>query len=110
MSSRVTALAVRLRPRAARPTSIVKWRGRGFTSPGPVFVHYVKDGEVRSTVRVATPRGPCARIRARRAQFPFRPSLGACVLQVDQQRAFAPIPATPFVQLPVTVRRVSGDS
>lgn len=110
VSSRVTALAVRLRPRVAPPTSVVTWRGRGFTAPGPVVVHHVKDGEARSTVRLATPRGACGRFRARRAQFPFRPSLGAWVLQVDQQQAFAPIPATPFVQLPVTVQRVSGDS
>ena len=109
VGSRVTALAVSLRPRTARPTSVVTWRGRGFTAPGPVVVHYVHDGEVRSTVRLATPRGRCGRFRARRAQFPFRPSLGTWTLQVDQQRAFAPVPATPFVQLPVTVR-VSADS
>lgn len=110
VSSRVTALAVRLTPRVARPRSVVTWRGRGFTARGPVFVHYVKHGKVRRTVRAATPRGACGRFRARRAQFPFRPSLGAWLLQVDQQRTFAPIPATPFAQLPVTVRRMSGGS
>ena len=108
LTSRVTALSVTLRPRAARPRSPVTWRGRGFTAARPLFVHYVKDGEVRSTVRLAVPRGACGRFRARRAQFPFRPSLGAWTLQVDQQRAFAPIPQTSFVRLPVRVRMVRG--
>lgn len=106
VSSRVTALAVTLRPRAAQPESVVTWTGRGFTAAGPVRVHYVKEGEARRTVRLTVPRGPCGTFRVRRAQFPFRPSLGAWTLQVDQQHAFAPIPETPFVQLPVIVRRV----
>ena len=106
VTSRVTQLSVRLRPRAAAPRSVVTWTGRGFTAAGPVFVHYVKDGDVRSTVRLAVPRRPCGRFRVRRPQFGFQPSLGTWTLQVDQQRAYAPIPGTPFVQLPVTVRRV----
>lgn len=106
VASRVTVLAATLRPRAARPRSVVTWTGRGFTAPGPVYVHYLKDGEVRRSIRVAVPRRPCGLFRVRRAQFPFQPGLGDWVLQVDQQRVFAPIPGTPFVQLPVTVRRV----
>ena len=106
VTSRVTQLSVRLRPRAAAPRSVVTWTGRGFTAAGPVFVHYVKDGDVRSTVRLAVPRRPCGRLRVRRPQFGFQPSLGTWTLQIDQQRAYAPIPAAPFVQLPVTVRRV----
>ena len=109
LSSRVSALSVTLKPRAARPRSVVSWRGRGFTGSGPLYVHYVRSGEARSTVRLAVPRGPCGRFRARRAQFPFQPALGTWTLQVDQQRAWAPIPATPFVQLAVTVRQVAAD-
>lgn len=110
VASRVTALAVTLRPRSARPRSVVTWTGRGFTAPGPVHVHYLKDGRARRSMRLAVPRRPCGVFRVRRAQFPFRPSLGAWVVQVDQQPAFAPIPATPFVRLPVTVRRVRAGS
>lgn len=110
VTSRVTALAVSLRPRAARHDSVVTWRGRGFTAPGPVFVHYVKDGVARSTVRLASPRRACGKFRARRPQFPFQPSLGTWTLQVNQQRAFAPFPQTPFVALPVDVRRVGAGS
>ena len=109
-TSRVTALAVTLRPRAAKPRSVVTWTGRGFTAAGPVHVHYLKDGEVRRSVRLEAPRGPCGVFRIRRAQFPFQPSLGTWILQVDQQRAFAPIPKTPFVQLPVIVHKVPADS
>lgn len=109
-TSRVTALAVKLRPRSAQPRSVVTWTGRGFTAAGPVYVHYLKDGEIRRSVRLETPRKACGIFRARRAQFPFRPSLGEWILQIDQQRAFAPFPETPFVQLPVTVRRVARDS
>ena len=106
VSARVTALEVTLRPRAARPRSVVTWTGRGFTAAGPVHVHYLKGGEVRSTVRLTAPRRPCGTFRVRRPQFPFQPSRGTWTLQIDQQRAFAPLPATPFVQLPVSVRRV----
>ena len=106
VTARVTALEVTLRPRAADPRSVVTWTGRGFTARGPVFVHYVKDGQVHSTVRLGVPRGPCGTFRLRRPQFRFQPSLGTWTLQIDQQRAYAPVPATPFVRLPVTVRRV----
>ncbi len=106
LTSRVTALAATLRPRAARPRSTVTWRGRGFTAAAPLYVHYVKDGVAHRTVRLAVPRGACGRFRARRAQFPFRPSLGEWTLQIDQQRVFAPIPRTAFVRLPVRVRMV----
>lgn len=105
--SRVSALAVTLRPRAAAARSVVSWTGRGFTAAGPVHVHYIRDGRVRSTVRLTAPRGPCGTFRVRRPQFRFQPSLGTWTLQVDQQRAYAPMPSTPFVQLPVIVRRVS---
>ncbi len=109
-TSRVTALTVTLRPRAAQPRSVVTWTGRGFTSGGPVHVHYLRDGELRRSVRLVMPRQACGVFRVRRAQFPFQPSLGRWILQVDQQRVFAPIPVTPFVQLPVTVRRVAAGS
>ena len=105
-ASRVSALTVDLRPRAAPPRSTVTWVGRGFTSTGPVHVHYLKDGEVRRSIRLANPRGACGAFRIRRPQFPFKPSMGTWILQVDQQRAFAPVPETPFVQLPVKVREV----
>ena len=110
LTSRVSALAADLRPRVARPRQVVRWTGRGFTAAGPIYVHYVKDGRVRRTVRVAAPRRACGVLRVRRSQFPFRPALGRWILQIDQQRAFAPFPDTPFVQLPVTVRRVPAGS
>ena len=107
LASRVTALAARLDPLAARPQSVVTWTGRGFTDPGPVFVHYVKDGAAHRSVRLGPARPPCGSFRFRRQQFPFQPSRGTWILQIDQQRAYAPMPDSPFVQLPVTLRRTT---
>lgn len=106
LRSRVTALNVRLRPRGAEPQSVIAWSGRGFTAAGPVYAHYVRDGRFRKTQRLGFARGRCGSLRARRRQFPFRPSLGYWTIQVDQQRRFAPLPDSPFVRLPVSVRQV----
>lgn len=108
VSARVTALGVNVRPAAAPPQSVVTWKGSGFTADGPVYVHYVKDGVVRHTTRLTAPRGACGAFRIQRPQFPFRPSMGTWTLQIDQQRTFAQLPATSFVQLPVRVRRVGN--
>lgn len=107
LRSRVTALDVRLRPRGAEPRAVIAWAGRGFTATGPVFVHYMRGGRSRRTQRLGVPRGACGSFRVRRRQFPFSPSLGDWTIQVDQQRPFAPMPDSPFVRLPVTVRRHS---
>jgi len=105
LRSRVTALSVSVRPRSARPDARVRWSGRGFVDGGPVRAHYVKHGTARRTVRLARPRGACGRFSVRRRQFPFRPSVGAWTVQVDQSRRFSPAPDSPFVSLPITVRR-----
>ena len=105
LRSRVTALVARLRPAGAEPRAVVTWAGRGFTGAGPVFAHYVRDGRSRRTQRLGAPRGACGSFRARRRQFPFSPPRGKWTIQIDQQRRYAPMPASPFVQLPVTVRR-----
>ena len=106
LRSRVTALSVSVRPRSARPSSRVRWTGRGFLGPGPVYAHYVKAGHERRTIRLARPRGACGRFSVRHRQFPFRPSVGRWTVQVDQRPAFAPAPHSPFVRFPITVRRV----
>ncbi len=108
LDSRVSALRVRIRPAAAKPGRKVRWVGRGFTAPGPLYAHYVKDGRERQTVRLAWPQGSCGRFAVKRRQFPFRPSVGEWTVQVDQQLAFAQAPASPFVKLPIVVRRVDG--
>ena len=109
LRSRVTALTARLRLAGAEPRAVVTWAGRGFTGAGPVFAHYVRDGRSRQTQRLGAPRGACGSLRARRRQFPFSPPQGSWTIQIDQQRRYSPSPASPFVQLPVTVRRHSHD-
>jgi len=95
-TSRVTNLGVTLRPKRARPSRRIRFVGRGFTSDAPVFGHYLFGGKVRRTVRFARrPTLPCGVFRARRKQIPVRrPATGDWLLQVDQQRRYATLPAS----------------
>lgn len=110
LRSRITALNVRLRPLGAEPRAVIEWAGRGFTAAGPVFAHYLRDGRSRRTQRLGVPRGPCGTFRVRRRQFPFSPSMGPWTIQVDQRRTFAAMPESPFVRMPVTIRRHSHEN
>jgi hypothetical protein len=95
-TSRVTNLAVNLKPRSAAPSRKVRFSGRGFTALAPVFGHYVFGGKVRKTVRFAdSSTAPCGTFHARRRQIPVkRPAFGKWILQVDQQRLYSALPAT----------------
>ncbi len=95
-TSRVTNLAVDLKPRVASPSRKVRFSGRGFTAALPVYGHYVFGGKVRKTVRFARQSGaPCGTFHARRRQIPLKaPAFGKWILQVDQQRRYAALPAT----------------
>jgi hypothetical protein len=104
-TSRVTALAVSVRPRRAHPSDRVRWTGRGFVGERAVHAHYVRRDKVRRTVRLARPRGACGRFSVRRRQFPFRPSAGSWTVQIDQSSSFSWPPDSPFVRLPIAVRR-----
>lgn len=107
-SSRVTALDLRLRPASARPSSRVRFRGRGFTGDGPVYAHYVYGGKERKTVRLAAPDGPCGTFDVRRREIPVkRPRTGVWTLQADQQRDYSPSPPTARFQIEITVRRAA---
>ncbi len=105
-SSRVSELAVRVRPRTAAPRRRIRFAGAGFTSPGvPVYAHYVLQGELRRTVRlVAQPSGACGTFAVRRPQFPFSPRTGRWTVQFDQRRPFTP--DAPLVQISIDVKRV----
>jgi hypothetical protein len=95
-TSRVTNLAVTLKPRNAAPSRKVRFSGRGFTAALPVYGHYVFAGKVRKTVRFAPQSGaPCGTFHARRRQIPIKqPAFGKWILQVDQQRRYAALPLT----------------
>jgi hypothetical protein len=109
--SRVTALGVTLRPREARSSRRVRFRGRGFTAAGPVYAHYVFGGKVRRTVRLSrTAAGPCGTFNVRRRQIPIRrPRTGDWTLQIDQQRRYSAEPATNWVRLLIRLREVFVD-
>ena len=95
-TARVTNLGVTLKPRRARPSRRIRFVGRGFTNDAPVFGHYVYGGKVRKTVRFARRSTlPCGVFRAKRRQIPVkRPATGEWLLQVDQQRRYATLPAS----------------
>ena len=95
-TSIVTNLGVTLRPKRAKPSRRIRFLGRGFTNDAPVFGHYVYGGKVRRTVRFARrPTLPCGVFRAKRKQIPVKhPATGNWLLQVDQQRRYATLPAT----------------
>jgi hypothetical protein len=107
--SMVAALTVRLKPRTARPSSRVRFLGRGFTDGPAIYGHYVRAGKVRKTVAFGAPQGPCGRLDVVRRQIPVRhPATGRWTLQIDNQRSYSEKPATAFVRLGITVRRVAG--
>lgn len=106
-TSRVTALSAELRPRRARPSRRVRFRGRGFTDDRSIFAHYVYNDRVRKTVRLAEPRGDCGRFSVRRRQIPIsRPRTGDWTLQIDQRRRYSETPDTNWVRLVIRLREV----
>jgi hypothetical protein len=99
----VTALSVEQIPAKARTRARVRFKGRGFVGPGPVYAHYVFDGRSHKTVRVARPHGGCGAFSRRMRQFPFRhgPRVGTWTIQFDQQRHYT---ASPEVSARLTVK------
>jgi len=95
-TSRVTNLAVKLRPKSARPSRKVRFRGRGFTSDAPVYAHYVFGKKLQKTVRlVRRPVLPCGSFSVKRKQIPVKDArVGDWLLQVDQQRKWVARPTT----------------
>ena len=106
--SRVTDLAVSMRPRRAAPNRRVRFRGRGFMRDAPVFAHYLFGDKERKTVRLARrSTTPCGTFRARHRQIPVKKArTGRWTMQVDQRRAYAPEPDPVWVRLPINVVEV----
>lgn len=104
--TRVTNLSVFVRPRTARPSQRVRFRGRGFLLPRPVYAHYLFGGREQKTVRIARrTRGPCGTFRARRRQIPIdNPRTGRWTVQFDQHRTYSREPKPVLVRLPIDVR------
>jgi hypothetical protein len=105
-SSRVAALALRLKPRKAKPSRRVRFLGRGFIDGTEVFAHYVRKGKLRKTVSLGAPKGPCGRVSVKRRQIPVAdPALGRWTLQVDNQQTYSAEPPSVFTRLTITVTR-----
>jgi hypothetical protein len=108
--SRVTSLGASLRPREAPPSQRVRFSGRGFTAPAPVFAHYVFRDRVRKTVRLTREASACGAFKVRRSQIPVpRPKVGDWTLQIDQQRRYSAEPDSNWVRLLIRVRKVFPD-
>jgi hypothetical protein len=88
-TSRVVALGVSVKPRRARPSRRIRFRGAGFTDPKGVYAHYLYGGKVRATVRLARNPGRCGRWQTRAPQIPLRdPAIGLWTVQFDQSRRY----------------------
>jgi hypothetical protein len=103
--SRVTNLAVSVRPRQAPPSRRVRFRGRGFMQAGPVYAHYLYRSKLQRTVRLA-PRSvePCGTFSVKRRQIPVEnPRTGRWTVQIDQAQAYSEQPDPVWVRLPIVV-------
>ena len=105
VTARSAALDVTVTPRSARPDSQVRFDGLGFTEDKSVYLHYVRKGKLRKTVRVARRPGACGGFSKRRRQLPVRkPRLGRWVLQFDQSRRLVDPRAATFVYVRLGIR------
>jgi hypothetical protein len=106
VSSRVTALSLRMKPRNTRPDRRVRIIGRGFIGTN-AYGHYVRRNKLRKTVRLGAPQGPCGRIDVKRPQIPIdEPAFGRWTLQVDNQKEYSATPAGVLMTLIIRVRQV----
>jgi hypothetical protein len=88
-TSRTTALDVSLKPRRAKPSDSIRFKGSGFTAAKPVFAHYTYAGKLRKTVRMARKPGVCGTWHTRRPQIPVsKPEQGLWTIQFDQLRKY----------------------
>jgi hypothetical protein len=108
--SRVTNLAVTVRPREAPPSRRVRFRGRGFKQTGPVYAHYLYGRKLQKTVRLAPgSNSPCGTFSVKRRQIPVENArTGTWTVQIDQKKAYDPDPDPVWVRLPIDVSETFG--
>jgi len=106
-TSKVAALTVEQRPARASTRSRVSFSGRGFTTPGTVYAHYLFAGHSHKTVRISRTHGACGQFSRRMRQFPFRhsPKVGTWTIQFDQTRHYDPAQENVAVRLTIKVHR-----
>jgi hypothetical protein len=103
--TRVTNLAMTVRPKRAAPGRRVRFRGRGFTQSAPVFAHYLFGGTEQKTVRLARrSTAPCGAFSVKRRLIPVdNARTGRWMMQVDQKRVYSPDPDPVWVRRPIDV-------
>ncbi len=88
-TARTTALGVSVKPRSAKPSSRIRFKGLGFTGPKPIYAHYVHKGKVRRTVRLRKKPGRCGSFKVHRRQIPVdNPGTGEWIVQFDQSKKY----------------------
>ncbi len=105
-----TSLGVSVKPQQARPSTKVRWKGRGFTaSNAPIYAHYYYKGKSRKTVRMAAQPGVCGTFSHKSPQIPVAsPGLGKWIVQFDQKKKFDPSPDGTYVRLQIRIFRKVG--
>jgi hypothetical protein len=112
-TSKTTALGLSVKPRRARPSKKVRFKGSGFTGAKGVYAHYVYKNKLRKTVRMVRKTGTCGTWIAHKRQIPVKaPKQGLWTVQFDQSKKY--IDATKpgstldsvFVRLGISVTRV----
>jgi hypothetical protein len=106
--SRTTALTLSLKPKKAKPSRRIRFKGSGFTAQKAVWAHYLYKGKVRKTVRLVKQiKNPCGTFSVKHRQIPVkRPKLGVWRLQVDQQKRYSRAPNGVNVRADIKVQKV----
>jgi hypothetical protein len=109
-TAKTTALGVSVKPQQAKPSTKVRWKGRGFTaSNGPIYAHYVYKGKSRKTVRMAVKPGLCGTFSKKSPQIPVAsPGLGKWTVQFDQNKKFKTDDIGTYVRLQIRIFRKFG--
>jgi hypothetical protein len=108
-TAKSTALGVDVKPKQARPSDRIRFKGLGFTEAKGIYAHYIYKGKLRKTVRMARKPRSCGGFKVRRRQIPIkRPGLGDWTIQFDQSRRYVDPAETAivYVRLDIRIRRV----
>jgi hypothetical protein len=88
-TTRTTALGVSVKPRRAKPSQRIRFKGSGFTERKAVYAHYIYKGKLRKTVRLARKTSKCGGWKVKRPQIPVDdPGTGMWRVQFDQSKRY----------------------
>lgn len=84
-----TRLGVNIKPKSARPSQRISFKGSGFTAEKPVYAHYTLRGKQVKRVRMARRTAECGAWSVRRPQFPMKdPDQATWFVQFDQSKRY----------------------